>query len=89
MDDPTPHSLSPAQAKQRLRAAAARASLPYWVRQRPWQALLASLATGYLAGRTRITPLLTTTIARQLVPAFIKHLLRDTSDHTQRPPRSE
>ena len=75
MDDSAPHPLTPAQAKQRLREAATRAGLPYWVRQSPWQALLASMAIGYLTGQARITPAITIAVARRLVPAFISQIL--------------
>ena len=51
MVDPTPHPLTPDEAKARLRLAAHRASPSALVERHPWQALAAALIGGYAAGQ--------------------------------------
>ncbi len=77
--------LNPAEAKERLRAAAERASPVYWVRQRPWRLLGMALCGGFLAGRLRISPVLAMTLSRRLLPVFAAHLLKRR--HTPRSTR--
>lgn len=50
MDRPTNEPLTPAQAKERLRAAAREAGVASWVRRHPWQALVGGVSAGFVMG---------------------------------------
>ncbi len=47
----TTEPLTPAEAKERLRRAAARASLRTWAESNPWSLLVLALGAGFLAGK--------------------------------------
>jgi hypothetical protein len=76
MDRDTSHSLTPEEAKARLRAAAQQLSLTDWISERRWSVLAAALASGFIAGRTRAPIMAHAMLVRQVVPMLLLALFQ-------------
>ncbi len=70
-----PQPLTPAQAKARLRSAAARATPAYWLHRHPWRLLLMAMGGGFVAGRLRLEPAAAARFGRSLLPLMIRGLI--------------
>jgi hypothetical protein len=64
-------SLSPGEAKLRLREAASHSGLTPWVRSHPYEALSIGLATGMALASRRAPPLALVFLARRLIQTLL------------------
>lgn len=74
MDRNTSRSLTPEEAKARLRAAAQGTSPKVWISQHKWGILAVALAGGFLAGRTRVPIMARAILMQQLTPLLLTAL---------------
>ena len=76
MDRDSSHSLTPTEAKARLREAAQHVSPTGWMSQHALGILAVALASGFIVGRTR-TPVMARAILMRLVtPVLLTSLLQ-------------
>jgi len=73
--DPT-NTLTPEEAKARLRAAAQELGVNHWVGERTWRVLVLALAGGYIAGHARIPAVMGTRLIQRVVPLLLTAWLR-------------
>ena len=71
MDRETTHSLTPAEAKDRLRAAAQQLSFASWMVERRWTILAAALAGGFVVGRLGLPVAVRAILLRQVAPLLL------------------
>lgn len=74
MDRETSHSLTPAEAKDRLRAAAQQLSLASWIVERRWTILAMALAGGFVVGRLGLPIAARAMLLRQVAPLLLTTL---------------
>jgi len=71
MDRETTHSLTPAEAKDRLRAAAQQLSFANWMVERRWTILTVALAGGFIIGRLGLPIAARAILLRQVAPLLL------------------
>ena len=76
MDRETSHSLTPAEAKDRLRAAAQQLSFANWVVERRWTILAVALTGGFVVGRLGLSVAARAMLLRQVAPLLLTILWR-------------
>lgn len=64
--------LTPAEAKERLRLAASKASLRTWAESNPWSLLILALGGGYLAGKVPAARSALVWSLAQVATSFVK-----------------
>lgn len=76
MDRGATNTLTPEQAKARLREAAQELGVNHWVGQHTWRVLALALVGGYVVGHLRIPALMGTRLVQRVLPVLLTTWLR-------------